>query len=320
MRGNPAQEQAALTQERANFFKREFTMLTQHTVKSRNHSDVPASDDFVAAARAALQGRPLLFVGDSVTRYQFLALAALLFSGQWNWSGTPQTNPRGWDLVNSVHAHSYGTWDEFFNVTTAIFEGAMECQDCYRETEVWNVTRIYERRIYNHDGIHLEYMELFACHGKDTLKFRSEESIQQQIPKTEATMTLPAFMRWGFPLEPRPQSRPAALVLNFGWHTVANSEPWPSHEIASLGETEQLQNTQLIWRQTTQGQSTHHDTPMLNAIKQWGNGHWKVLRARKTSKAVTDNDPTLFIDSVHFWRPVYALLNIELLQMLSEPS
>lgn len=174
-------------------------------------------------------------------RYQFLALAALLFSGQWNWSGTPQTNPRGWDLVNSgeqvlnhltlnhrvindvlcladdfhdtrmdltsaesctvgtvttrivapdvtkttgmclsaitslwsepkaaskrataVHAHSYGTWDEFFNVTTAIFEGAMECQDCYRETEVWNVTRIYERRIYNHDGIHLEYMELFA--------------------------------------------------------------------------------------------------------------------------------------------------------------
>lgn len=93
-----------------------------------------------------------------------------------------------------------------------------------------------------------------ACcsHGKDTLKFRSEESIQQQIPKTEATMTLPAFMRWGFPLEPRPQSRPAALVLNFGWHTVANSEPWPSHEIASLGETEQLQNTQLIWRQTTQ--------------------------------------------------------------------
>lgn len=79
------------------------------------------------------------------------------------------------------------------------------------------------------------------------------------------------------------------------------------------------QTADFFWWAAMQGRSTHHDTPMLNAIKQWGKGHWQVLRARKTSKAVTDNDPTLFIDSVHFWRPVYALLNIELLQMLSEP-
>ena len=36
-----------------------------------------------------------------VSRYQFLMLTALLYSGSWTWSGTPETNPRGWDLVKT---------------------------------------------------------------------------------------------------------------------------------------------------------------------------------------------------------------------------
>lgn len=36
-----------------------------------------------------------------MSRYQFLMLAALLHSGSWTWSGTPETNPHGWDLVKT---------------------------------------------------------------------------------------------------------------------------------------------------------------------------------------------------------------------------
>lgn len=44
-------------------------MLQQHVLGNRNHSDIPVSDSFAVAARNALRGRPLLFVGDSVTRH-----------------------------------------------------------------------------------------------------------------------------------------------------------------------------------------------------------------------------------------------------------
>lgn len=62
------------------------------------------------------------------------------------------------------------------------------------------------------------------------------------------------------------------------------------------------------------------DTPMLNAIQQRGNGRWKIMDAHNTTKVVVDNDPTLLFDPFHFWRPVYAMLSIQLLQVLSEPS
>ncbi len=49
-------------------FNREFAMLEEHTLQCRNHSDIPLTDSFVAAARATLRGHHVLFVGDSVTR------------------------------------------------------------------------------------------------------------------------------------------------------------------------------------------------------------------------------------------------------------
>lgn len=88
--------------------------------------------------------------------------------------------------------------------------------------------------------------------GKDTLKFRSEEDIQKNIPVTDVAMSLLPFMRWGYALEDRPHMRPAVVVFNFGFHTVTNTVPWPYDEIASLGETERLRDTQLIWKRTTQ--------------------------------------------------------------------
>ncbi len=56
---------------------------------------------------------------------------------------------------------------------------------------------------------------------------------------------------------------------------------------------------------------------MLDAIRRRGGRRWQILDARELSRNLTDNDRSLFIDNLHFWRPVYALLNIQLLQLLN---
>ncbi len=44
---------------------------------------------------------------------------------------------------------------------------------------------------------------------------------------------------------------------------------------------------------------------------------WQIIDAYEFSRKLTDNDRSLFIDNLHFWRPVYSLLNIQLLQLLN---
>ena len=62
-----------------------------------------------------------------------------------------------------MHQSSYGTWDEFYKVTTAIFEGAMECQDCFRKsTGTFDQRSTFERRIFDSAGIRLEFVQLFS--------------------------------------------------------------------------------------------------------------------------------------------------------------
>ena len=55
-------------------FDKEFAMLEEHTLRSRNHSDIPVTDSFVAAARTTLRGHHVLFVGDSVTRCSIIII------------------------------------------------------------------------------------------------------------------------------------------------------------------------------------------------------------------------------------------------------
>ena len=81
--------------------------------------------------------------------------------------------------------------------------------------------------------------------GKDSIKFR----MRQRFSKADVAMSLPAFLRWGVPGDVR--SRPSAALLNFGWHRKG-SEPWPVEEVAGLAFAEELRNTHLIWRRTTQ--------------------------------------------------------------------
>ncbi len=85
--------------------------------------------------------------------------------------------------------------------------------------------------------------------GKDSIKFRTDETMRRGSTKADVAMSLPALLRWGVPSDTRP--RPSAVLLNFGWHCTG-SEPWPVEEVAGLAFAEELRDTHLIWRRTTQ--------------------------------------------------------------------
>ena len=70
--------------------------------------------------RACLRGRPVLFVGDSVTRYQYLGLVQALDTGlhiPW--------------VPASEHDNLFGTWHSFFATTNERLSGHGAC-DCWR--------------------------------------------------------------------------------------------------------------------------------------------------------------------------------------------
>jgi hypothetical protein len=70
--------------------------------------------------QSCLAGQHILFVGDSVTRYQFLALAQAVETGLH----------LAWDPITE-HDDKFGTWANFFAATTERLGGHGVC-DCYR--------------------------------------------------------------------------------------------------------------------------------------------------------------------------------------------
>ena len=118
-----------------------------------------------AAARTCLAGRHVMFVGDSVTRYQFLNFAQMLEHGAHV----------AWDPPTE-HDNHFGTWENFFAATTERLGPHGVC-DCFRPgnsekqavvnapdgNEVWGVLGT---RYYRHPAARLEatFVEALGRH------------------------------------------------------------------------------------------------------------------------------------------------------------
>jgi hypothetical protein len=116
------------------------------------------------AARRCLAGRHVMFVGDSVTRYQFLGFAQML----------EHAAHVAWDPP-SEHDNRFGTWENFFRATTERLGPHGAC-DCFRPgndepqallsepdgNEVWGVLG---NRYYRHPAARLEATFIEALGG-----------------------------------------------------------------------------------------------------------------------------------------------------------
>jgi hypothetical protein len=97
----------------------------------------------------------IAFIGDSVTRYQYLDFVYYLHTGRW---------VENTDNPNLVREKDYSGWIYFFNHTNAMFDGKEKC-DCWRG----NTTRIPPPKIfevrYYADPIRNNYISYFTKFG-----------------------------------------------------------------------------------------------------------------------------------------------------------
>jgi hypothetical protein len=84
-----------------------------------------------------LSGLRVAFLGDSLTRYMYMSLAAYLRSGRW---------VDDEDEPNIVEEKQFGDWNYYFNYTNNLFRPYEQC-DCYRPPDQsW---RSIENRYFN---------------------------------------------------------------------------------------------------------------------------------------------------------------------------
>ena len=75
-----------------------------------------------------MKGKHLVFVGDSVTRYQYLSLISFLDRGRWE----EEEEEKEGKARSITYKEGWGeTWNDFYNQSSAAFMGREAC-DCYR--------------------------------------------------------------------------------------------------------------------------------------------------------------------------------------------
>ena len=156
------------------------------------------------AARSCLSGKHIAFVGDSVTRYEYLSLVYFLSKKQYmerygaSVSGEPS-------LVNEK---DWSSWDDFFatgsaRIAAAVDAEAIELCDCQR-TPALDVASIREHR------------EL-VLHQREEAPVRVSYHFSYNFPSVEESM-----MHELIQLFACGRQHPDVVVLNmvlFNWHT-----------------------------------------------------------------------------------------------------
>lgn len=85
----------------------------------------------------ALRGQHVAFIGDSLTRYQYLSLVYFLETGRW-------TSPAGAPV--NTHESTWASWAAFHEGTAGRLRGHEIC-DCYR-AQKWDPSTVREMRYY----------------------------------------------------------------------------------------------------------------------------------------------------------------------------
>ena len=100
---------------------------------------LPISPYQQSTSKHRLSNINLAFLGDSVTRYQYLSLVYFVHTGVWF---------KDREKLNIVNEWAFDDWNHFFNYSTVIFDNQLKC-DCYRPPHyIRNMHLAYENRYY----------------------------------------------------------------------------------------------------------------------------------------------------------------------------
>ena len=301
-------------------------------------------------ARACLAGRPVLMLGDSLTRYQYISLMYFLEFGRWpgtaggtggskagggSGAGGPSSSSSsrsgswgGFVTPDPLNEHAWANWTEFQIGTTLPFRGRQLC-NCGRG-QYW----IENRQYRSADGalaLHYYWLpgpkNLSGHHGFPPF---DGDAAAAGVPRCEPGYCL-SRPSWSLSLADALDQvlaplGPKVLLLNYGlWrvfhppYDTLSMSPTALAAVARAARAAVGSDGQLLWRTTTLPNELRAranrtlDAPMVA----WADTHgWQLLDAWQLTEPLATLAPSPYLDKVHFRGYVYRELNTYLLNML----
>ena len=298
-------------------------------------------------AHACLRDTTVVFIGDSLTRYQYLNLVYFLRNGKW--APPAQHVPNRGILSMEGEFDFPGGWTEFYEASNARLGGHEIC-DCNRQGINWDVAvenRYYYDPLHNFRVVHLQWFgdNLSSGHSLKALnvscqieRFKRRKGSQQVAedvsslcrqshctpgrcgPPFDWTATPPT----GF-LPLLEELGPDFVIFNVGhWEWWRDSDKLFSMRTFLKSARQRLPAARLFWKQTTPsvtfGDEVHEvqrKAGLIDILREAGVSVFPALdltiglaNERFSSRA--------FSDELYFQGFVYVLLNKVLLGVICE--
>lgn len=276
----------------------------------------------------------LVFMGDSITRYQYLDLVYTLHFGNRKHERRDMKN-------NPLNEYMWDSWQEFYNDTTTELQPNEGC-DCYRKEGPWNPssTRVCENRIFQLPcGVRVAYVQEFGDmpvvgHWPPSMSGSMWDWHPLPFGPDSWDLGMGTMWRLAWPAALRkivgPLLTPSVLVLNAGFHTTAKVDFRAVREAAHAAASKCV-----VWKTTTplrKGTFSTRDSAARRAfandvIFEAGDLAYQRCHQLPVSQAVlsSSGEPGACYlqrkdDDVHFLPSagVYHFLNVKLLDTISE--
>ncbi|KAJ3132684.1 hypothetical protein HDU90_006736 [Geranomyces variabilis] len=195
------------------------------------------------------------FIGDSVTRYQYMELVYYLETGFVSSTSNHRTLIDG--LHDPTNEHTYESWTEFYRSTTDFAQGRLTC-DCHR-IEKSPLEEIIENRVYTNGKVKLVYAQYFKDIGVCSVRGRTQ-GLRHPHPSStpDWCYKLPAYVE---SLLKGGDANDITVVLNSGLHgsSVATEELEVMSDMfqktTSGTKADRSKTNLLIWKTTTPTQN-----------------------------------------------------------------
>jgi hypothetical protein len=269
-----------------------------------------------------LSSKNIFMIGDSLMRYQYLALVHFLRTGK------PLSSKL---LPNAVEERTWNSWYDFYVGTNGALKPNEFC-DCYRQQSPYDERKQFENRYYTDSAYNIS-VTFFMYNGAvsqghwndygDFDSFRSP--LVGFVPpfwKLNIFQLLYNFIRTTL----RRKGVPSYAIVNAGHHPHSFNDPnfrvtTRDYALASVDH--------LIWRTTTYARpdngstssSAGHNDPTATSLQYLLHDApmCELVNVTCLSVAWTQCvDPSLYWDRLHFKASVYNKMNDELVDIISQ--
>lgn len=257
----------------------------------------------------------ILFMGDSLSRFQYLDLAYFLTHGTWN--DEHITSNMNANRSSMVTDHKYDRWIDFFQHTNSELQPYEQC-DCYRKTSgsIVGGEGIIENRYFRDEYKNntVTYLQKFGDYP-----FKSSWDVSDVHRKhgkmiTRESQLKPLFwIGWvdaiqSFVCQMNP--KPSVFIFNQGW--------WTNNDLVNVTLQSEILDALRscdiisIYRTTNKGRDEtdrnidEYESQLCDAADYCMNMTWTAV--------VPESH---YVDRNHFQPPVYTWMNLELLSILA---